>query len=46
MPQPNIPAMDAVWAEWGTTELSIIKGGNPSQLWNSMTQKIQKAIDG
>lgn len=46
VPQPNIPAMDAVWAEWGTTELSIIKGGDPAQLWTSMTKKIQNAIDG
>ena len=46
VPQPNIPAMDAVWAEWGKTEMAIIKGGDPVKLWNSMTKKIQKAIDG
>lgn len=44
VPQPNIPAMDAVWAEWGKTEMAIIKGGNPEQLWTSMTEKIQNTI--
>lgn len=45
VPQPNIPAMDAVWADWGTTELAIIKGGDPVKLWNDMARKIQKTID-
>lgn len=45
VPQPNIPAMDAVWAEWGKTELAIIKGGDPVKLWKTMTAKIQKTID-
>lgn len=44
VPQPNIPAMDAVWAEWGKTEMQIIKGGDPVKLWNAMTSRIQKAI--
>lgn len=44
VPQPNIPAMDAVWTEWGKTEMQIIKGGDPVKLWNAMTQRIQKAI--
>lgn len=46
VPQPNIPAMDAVWAEWGKTEMAIIKGGDPVKLWSNMTKKIQKTIDG
>ncbi|HET6626358.1 MAG TPA: maltose ABC transporter substrate-binding protein [Nocardioidaceae bacterium] len=46
VPQPNIPAMDAVWAEWGKTEMAIIKGGDPVKLWKNMTKKIQKTING
>jgi arabinogalactan oligomer/maltooligosaccharide transport system substrate-binding protein len=46
VPQPNIPAMDAVWAEWGKTEMAIIKGGDPVKLWKNMTAKIQNTIDG
>ncbi|HSE71199.1 MAG TPA: maltose ABC transporter substrate-binding protein [Nocardioidaceae bacterium] len=45
VPQPNIPAMDAVWAEWGKTEMAIIKGGDPVKLWEGMTKKIQSTID-
>jgi len=45
VPQPNIPAMDAVWAEWGKTEMAIIKGGDPTKLWKNMTTKIETAID-
>lgn len=44
VPQPNIPAMDAVWAEWGKTEMQIIKGGDPVKLWNQMTRRIENAI--
>lgn len=44
VPQPNIPAMDAVWTEWGKTEMQIIKGGDPEKLWTGMAQRIEKAI--
>lgn len=46
-PMPNIPAMDAVWEDWGTTELSIIdQKGDPTQLWDKMTASIEKKIAG
>lgn len=45
VPQPNIPAMDAVWAVWGKTELAIIKGGDPVKLWKNMARKIKKTIN-
>jgi arabinogalactan oligomer/maltooligosaccharide transport system substrate-binding protein len=44
-PLPAVPAMDNVWAEWGTTELAIIRGkGNPEQLWKAMATKIRAKI--
>ena len=48
VPLPNIPAMDAVWAEWGSTELAIIqgKGGDPAKLWTAMASKIAAQIKG
>jgi arabinogalactan oligomer / maltooligosaccharide transport system substrate-binding protein len=47
VPMPSIPAMDAVWSSWGTTELAIIQGkGDPVQLWLQMTDTIAKSIAG
>lgn len=47
VPMPNIPAMDAVWSDWGTTEIQIITGqGDPAELWTAMAEKIQSTIDG
>ncbi|WP_212753921.1 sugar ABC transporter substrate-binding protein [Nakamurella aerolata] len=44
-PQPNIPAMDAVWSDWGTTELAIIQGkGDPKALWDKMCASIESKI--
>ncbi len=45
-PLPNIPAMDAVWGEWGKTEAAIIKGGDPTKLWKQMTSRIESALAG
>lgn len=46
-PQPNIPAMDAVWSDWGTTELAIINGkGDPKTLWDKMSSSIESKIAG
>lgn len=42
---PNIPAMDAVWSDWGTTQVAIATGkGDPIQLWDAMTQSIKDKI--
>jgi arabinogalactan oligomer/maltooligosaccharide transport system substrate-binding protein len=47
VPMPNIPEMDAVWADWGSTEAAIIQGkGDPTKLWTKMSASIQKKIDG
>ncbi|WP_306231572.1 sugar ABC transporter substrate-binding protein [Agrococcus beijingensis] len=47
VPMPNIPAMDAVWGDWGTTEIQIITGqGDPATLWTDMAAKIQATIGG
>ncbi len=47
LPMPNIPAMDAVWGDWGTTQIQIITGaGDPTQLWTDMATKIQSTIGG
>lgn len=46
-PMPNVPAMDVVWSDWGTTEVAIINGqGDPVELWRAMVESIQAKIDG
>jgi Maltose-binding periplasmic proteins/domains len=46
VPMPNVPAMDAVWSDWGTTEVAIINGkGDPVTLWQAMVASIQSKID-
>lgn len=46
-PMPNVPAMDAVWSDWGSTEVAIITGqGDPVELWRAMVASIQSKIDG
>lgn len=46
VPMPNVPAMDAVWADWGTTEVAIINNqGDPVTLWQAMVASIQSKID-
>ncbi|SFS07298.1 carbohydrate ABC transporter substrate-binding protein, CUT1 family [Agrococcus baldri] len=48
VPMPNIPEMDALWADWGTTEAQIISGdaADPAAAWTSMAEKIQSTLDG
>ena len=47
VPMPNVPAMDAVWADWGTTEVAIINNqGDPVALWQAMVTSIQGKIAG
>ncbi len=45
---PNIPQMDALWADWGTTEAQIIAGqaDDPGAAWTEMADKIQSTLDG
>lgn len=46
VPMPNVPAMDAVWADWGATEVAIINNqGDPVELWNAMVESIQAKVD-
>ncbi|MDQ2847320.1 MAG: maltose ABC transporter substrate-binding protein [Actinomycetota bacterium] len=45
-PQPSIPAMDAVWSDWGSTEIAIINGkGDPKALWDKMSSSIESKIN-
>jgi arabinogalactan oligomer/maltooligosaccharide transport system substrate-binding protein len=47
VPMPNVPAMDAVWADWGTTEVAIINNqGDPVALWQAMVASIEGKIAG
>lgn len=47
VPMPNVPAMDAVWADWGATEVAIINGqGDPVELWRAMVASIEGKIAG
>lgn len=46
VPMPNIPAMDAVWSEWGPTEIAIVEGsGDPAELWQQMADRIRTQLD-
>jgi arabinogalactan oligomer/maltooligosaccharide transport system substrate-binding protein len=46
VPMPNVPAMDAVWGDWGATEVAIINNqGDPVALWQAMVASIQSKID-
>ncbi|WP_415856557.1 sugar ABC transporter substrate-binding protein, partial [Sinomonas sp. G460-2] len=46
VPMPAIAAMDSVWADWGSTELNIIKGqgGDPAAQWAKMADTIKGKI--
>ena len=46
VPMPAVPAMDAVWADWGGTQLNLIKGkeANPATAWTEMVANIEKKI--
>ena len=44
---PAIPEMGAVWADWGATELEIIKGkADPAQAWPKMVTSVQAKVAG
>ena len=45
VPMPAIPEMDAVWADWGSTELDLIKGkGDPTVTWPKMVESVKAKI--
>lgn len=45
VPMPAIPEMDAVWNDWGATELDLIKGkGDPATDWPKMAAAIKTKI--
>ncbi|MGP9503180.1 sugar ABC transporter substrate-binding protein [Specibacter sp. AOP5-B1-6] len=45
VPMPAIPEMDAVWNDWGATELDLIKGkGDPATDWHKMAATIKTKI--
>ncbi|HEY8590790.1 MAG TPA: maltose ABC transporter substrate-binding protein [Naasia sp.] len=47
VPMPNVPAMDAVWADWGAAQVAIINNqGDPVELWRAMVASIQEKIAG
>lgn len=47
VPMPAIPEMSAVWADWGATELALIKGqGDPAAEWAKMAASIKAKIAG
>ncbi|SDR88533.1 sugar ABC transporter substrate-binding protein [Agrococcus carbonis] len=48
VPMPNIPEMDALWGDWGTTEAQIISGdaADPAAAWTTMAEKIQETLGG
>lgn len=47
VPMPNVPAMDVVWSDWGSTQVAIINGqGDPVELWQAMVASIQEKVDG
>jgi arabinogalactan oligomer/maltooligosaccharide transport system substrate-binding protein len=46
VPMPNVPAMDLVWSDWGTTEAALIgqKEADPAAAWTKMVTTIQGKI--
>ena len=45
VPMPAIPEMEAVWADWGGTQLSLIKGeADPATAWPTMVSNIESKI--
>ena len=45
VPMPAIPEMGAVWADWGGTELALIKGqGDPAESWATMVSNVEAKI--
>ncbi|RZU60572.1 carbohydrate ABC transporter substrate-binding protein (CUT1 family) [Zhihengliuella halotolerans] len=48
VPMPAAPEMQAVWADWGATELSLIKGNesDPAAAWTKMSENIEAKFNG
>lgn len=45
VPMPAVPEMQAVWADWGSTELALIKGtAKPEEAWPAMVKNIEQKI--
>ncbi|KRF08603.1 ABC transporter substrate-binding protein [Arthrobacter sp. Soil782] len=45
VPMPAVPEMQAVWADWGATELALIKGAvKPEEAWPAMVKNIEQKI--
>ncbi|NJC23593.1 arabinogalactan oligomer/maltooligosaccharide transport system substrate-binding protein [Arthrobacter pigmenti] len=45
VPMPAVPEMQAVWADWGATELALIKGTvEPEEAWTTMVANIEQKI--
>lgn len=45
VPMPSIPAMGAVWEDWGQTQMALVKGeGDPATLWAAMSTKIEEKV--
>lgn len=45
VPMPNVPQMDLVWTDWGTAQVTIIKGtADPAGVWQKMVEAIQAKI--
>ncbi|RZS55138.1 carbohydrate ABC transporter substrate-binding protein (CUT1 family) [Microcella putealis] len=45
VPMPNVPAMDVVWSDWGSSQVAIINGqGDPVELWRAMVASIQEKV--
>ncbi|GAA3470822.1 sugar ABC transporter substrate-binding protein [Nonomuraea roseola] len=44
-PTPNIPEMDAVWADWGLSQLAVIsRQGDPAELTRKAADRIRAKI--
>ncbi|WP_209706234.1 sugar ABC transporter substrate-binding protein [Leucobacter exalbidus] len=46
VPMPAIPAMGAVWENWGIAEATVINGADPKATWQKMAADVQSLIDG
>lgn len=45
VPMPSVPEMQAVWADWGSTQLALIKGSaKPEEAWPAMVKNIEQKI--
>lgn len=42
--QPSIPAMGAVWQDWGLAEVAIAQGADPASTWTTAAASIKAKI--